>query len=379
MIPRALLFIPDISGFTQFIARTEIEHSRHIIAELLEIILASNRLDLRVSEIEGDAILFYRSGAPPTRAEVLQQSRDMFVAFHTHLKVIDRNRVCQCGACATAANLTLKCIVHYGEVHETPVGQFTKLMGTDVILAHRLLKNSLTNHEYVLLSPGYRATQKESGSGKETWAESIIQTEEVQDFGPLEVEVVSLSPLHVQVAEPPVKKSAGEFNAPDRTLLINAPVQLVHELLTDNFRKPEYVDGVKEIRQDEPMNRIGGSHTCVFDDLEVHFVTKTNTAFDGGVRFVEEGHMSFGVDFVSDYLLSERNGATLFSVRKVYLPAANNGKNFMQRWFRAIKSRVMFTMVKRSSYKGLHLFKEFCEEEHLKRQAAKPMIQVESR
>ncbi|MFC2085655.1 hypothetical protein ACFLRO_00420 [Bacteroidota bacterium] len=31
-----LLFVPDISGFTQFVKATEISHSRHIIQELLE-------------------------------------------------------------------------------------------------------------------------------------------------------------------------------------------------------------------------------------------------------------------------------------------------------------------------------------------------------
>ena len=30
---RGLLFIPDISGFTQFVNEVEIEHSRFIIAE----------------------------------------------------------------------------------------------------------------------------------------------------------------------------------------------------------------------------------------------------------------------------------------------------------------------------------------------------------
>ena len=32
----ALLFIPDISGFTQFVKATDVAHSQHIIEELLE-------------------------------------------------------------------------------------------------------------------------------------------------------------------------------------------------------------------------------------------------------------------------------------------------------------------------------------------------------
>jgi len=55
-IQSALFFIPDISGYTKFINETEINHSTHIITELLEIIISSNILDLKVSEIEGDAV-----------------------------------------------------------------------------------------------------------------------------------------------------------------------------------------------------------------------------------------------------------------------------------------------------------------------------------
>ena len=38
-----LLFVPDISGFTRFVNETEISHSRHIIAELLETLIDANR------------------------------------------------------------------------------------------------------------------------------------------------------------------------------------------------------------------------------------------------------------------------------------------------------------------------------------------------
>ena len=70
----ALLFVPDISGFTQFVQTTEITHSRHIIEELLEKLIEANDLGLQVSEVEGDAILFYRFGHPPT-AEARTPSR----------------------------------------------------------------------------------------------------------------------------------------------------------------------------------------------------------------------------------------------------------------------------------------------------------------
>jgi hypothetical protein len=55
---RGLLFIPDISGFSQFVNEVELEHSRFIIQQLLEVLIRANDSGLQISEIEGDAILF---------------------------------------------------------------------------------------------------------------------------------------------------------------------------------------------------------------------------------------------------------------------------------------------------------------------------------
>ena len=82
---KGLLFIPDISGFTKFVHESEIEHSRFIIQELLEILINANQIGLEISEIEGDAILFYKYGDPPALQELYKQVEKMFCAFHRHL------------------------------------------------------------------------------------------------------------------------------------------------------------------------------------------------------------------------------------------------------------------------------------------------------
>ena len=78
----ALLFMPDISGFTQFVNETEILHSQHIVQELLEILIDSNHLNLEVCEVEGDAIFFYRFGDKPDLKGLLLQVEKMFIRFH---------------------------------------------------------------------------------------------------------------------------------------------------------------------------------------------------------------------------------------------------------------------------------------------------------
>jgi len=149
---KGLIFIPDISGFTNFVNSVEIDHSQHIIHELLEVILDANQLDLNVSEIEGDAILFYKFGESPDLNLAYEQVERMFLLFHKHLEWYESKRTCHCNACISAINLTLKVITHYGAFKEYKIRNFRKLIGKDIIVAHQLLKNDISNHEYWLIS-----------------------------------------------------------------------------------------------------------------------------------------------------------------------------------------------------------------------------------
>ena len=195
MEDQALIFIPDISGFTKFVTKCEINHTNHIISNLINIILDSNPLELKVSEIEGDAVLFYFKGMPPKKEEIIQQSKRMFIDFHTNLKAMERNFFCKCGSCTTASNLTLKFIVHYGICKEVPIHNSTKLIGSDVILAHRLLKNNVPEREYILLSENILKSQQSELIIEEDWVDMKSNIENFEDFGEIKTKYIPLSPL----------------------------------------------------------------------------------------------------------------------------------------------------------------------------------------
>jgi hypothetical protein len=57
-----------------------------------------------------------------------------------------------CRTCQAIINLSLKFVVHRGPVAEIKVGRFVKQSGPEMIVAHRLLKNSIDNHEYLLVT-----------------------------------------------------------------------------------------------------------------------------------------------------------------------------------------------------------------------------------
>ncbi|MCC9138665.1 DUF2652 domain-containing protein [Pontibacter silvestris] len=142
---KGLIVMPDISGFTRFVNSTDMAEGKLVITELLSSILENNILGLKVSEIEGDAVLFYRIGPPPSGSDILRQYEQML--FHFKEKVAEFTDLFH-----HDSKLSLKLIAHYGEISEYRVGGFEKLYGRAVIESHRLLKNSIDSHSYALLT-----------------------------------------------------------------------------------------------------------------------------------------------------------------------------------------------------------------------------------
>jgi len=361
MESQALIFIPDISGYTKFITETEIKHAKHIITELLEVIINADKLKMHVSEIEGDAVLFYRKGEPPKLSELISQVKKMFLDFHTHLKIIQRDNVCQCGACRSAVNLTLKFVSHYGTLEEVPIQNFSKIMGSDVILAHRLLKNSIDDDEYLLITEDYLTTQNNLDAGLDEWVEFRGHEESFKNFKEVQIKYVLLTEVKKEIPDiSKLKKSDFDYANPDISIFIDAPILIVHELLTDHDAKLNYVPGLKEIKDKPPLNRINTSHTCVFDDLEIHFITQSSEVKEKEISYVEQGEASIGVAFISDYILKEEGKGTLLSL-KIF--PGRIGKNilFYKRVFYNIKTKIAISKLRKASAKNLDVFKVYCE------------------
>ena len=130
------LVLADISGYSRFVAQTEVDHSWSILHELLDTMVRSLAGRMDVSQVEGDAILFI-SGL--STAEVIKALEETFVAFHRRLRDMEAVTTCPCNACANIGLLKLKFVVHHGTFSRQRLGNVEQLHGTDVIAAHRLL------------------------------------------------------------------------------------------------------------------------------------------------------------------------------------------------------------------------------------------------
>lgn len=162
---RLLLILADISGYTKFMLASQMAliHGQQVITALIEAILAEVAIPLEVKEIEGDAVFLY-SVRPPddeawqeVSAEVGRKLLRFFEVFSAVLVAASESTLCPCAVCSHLHELKLKIIVHSGEALFHSIGDFADVSGVDVILAHRLLKNSVDADEYLLMTePAYR-------------------------------------------------------------------------------------------------------------------------------------------------------------------------------------------------------------------------------
>jgi hypothetical protein len=144
-VEQGYLVIADISGYTSFMADTELAHSQEIMGNLLTLVLGSLTPTLQLMEIEGDAVFAYVPAQKLERGETLLEIIERsYVTFRDHIFDMQRATTCQCRACKGIPRLDLKFFTHFGEYAMQKVADRQKIVGSNVNLIHRLLKNSVT-------------------------------------------------------------------------------------------------------------------------------------------------------------------------------------------------------------------------------------------
>lgn len=151
------LVMADIAGYTSFLVGTELEHAQSIIEELTAVIRQRLAPPLRFVKLEGDAVFCYADGRTFADGEHLIELLEVcYFDFSNLLFNMARATTCRCAACASIDSLDLKFIAHYGTFIKQRGEATDDLAGPDVILVHRLLKNTISERTgigpYVFLS-----------------------------------------------------------------------------------------------------------------------------------------------------------------------------------------------------------------------------------
>jgi len=144
--------IADITGYTQYLSASELEHAQGVLKTLMELLIRHTRPPLIISRLAGDAVISYGLQDNFIQGQTfLEMIEDTYVAFRKAINLMVLNNSCHCNACANIGNLDLKFFIHYGTFIRQRLDQHDELLGTDVIVIHRLLKNHVTE------KTGYRA------------------------------------------------------------------------------------------------------------------------------------------------------------------------------------------------------------------------------
>lgn len=296
----ATILIPDISGFTAFMTNNELSHASHAIHLLIEDILNSVGEAYEVSEIEGDAVLLIKKGPPPSQQEIFDLCLNIFRSFHWKRKWMQQHTVCPCGACQAIINLTLKFVAHYGPLAEIKIGGFVKQSGTEMIVAHRLLKNSIENHEYILLT---EKLLEEAESSSENPVEWISSSEEYPSLGKITYRYTLLNDARDKVPDPPPLKDYISDDTATRNITIALPFEDACMALVDIPGRTRWMPGLEEVTQDGENVFIGSVHQCRFEDHIAVVSPLRMTSSPEGVLYAESCNIEKpGLSLVYEYV-----------------------------------------------------------------------------
>ncbi|WP_109299561.1 DUF2652 domain-containing protein [Aquimarina sp. AU474] len=339
----SLLFIPDISGFTKFVRNTEVEHSQHVISELLEVLINANTQDLKLAEVEGDALFFYKVNEIPSQEKLLAQIETMFTAFYSHLKRLEKNRICPCNACATAPDLQLKIIVHCGDVQFITVQEKRKPFGQFVIEAHRLLKNSIDSDTYALISnavsnriglpDNYNSLLYTFGVGRDVYDEVEIG----YLFSEIDKNLLKLNPFETSEVYdfkyPPGVVHHQDFKIPAAELL---------EYITNYSYRHYWVKGVEKFEYNpDEVTRLGTEHVCVIDGKRLNFTTITKKTYADEIVYGELTHDIPIHAMYQFFIIKPTSDNTCKLTLEIYFEAKS-----------LFKKLLLFLIIKRSISKG---------------------------
>ncbi len=148
--------IADISGYTGYLGDVELDHAQGILADLIGAVVTALRPNFRLAKLEGDAAFTFAIAEKIDGSMLLDTIERCYFGFRRRRRDVRQATSCECNACSRIPDLDLKFIVHHGLAIVQKVAGRQELLGSDVIVAHRLLKNEVVEQlgmsAYALIS-----------------------------------------------------------------------------------------------------------------------------------------------------------------------------------------------------------------------------------
>jgi uncharacterized protein YndB with AHSA1/START domain len=262
----ACLVIADITGYTSYLAGVELDHAQDILADLMDTVVRALRPTFRLAKLEGDAAFTYAITATIDGSGLMDTVERTYFAFRRRLRDIGQASTCDCNACMRMPNLDLKLLAHHGTILRQRVAGREELVGSPVIVAHRLLKNTITEDTGVSAYALYTADCLAVAGIEDPAALGLIEHRETYEhLGEVVAWVADLDAAWRAelertrvVVEPANAMATIEFDLP-------GPPALIWDYITSPARRLRWQAGVSAVEESSATGRrgVGTTNHCI--------------------------------------------------------------------------------------------------------------------
>jgi hypothetical protein len=296
----ACLVIADIAGYSDYLAGVELDHAQDILGDLINTVVGGLRPSFKLAKLEGDAAFVYVPATTvdgPGFRDVIERC---YFAFQRRIRDIRQASTCECNACVRMPGLDLKFVAHHGAIARQRMAGREELVGTDVVVVHRLLKNRVGEDlglpAYALYTSalvGAMGLEDPAAAGMRAYRETFESVGEVAGW------VTDLGAAW----ETERQRVRTKVTDGDALAVITIPAAVPREILwewtTSPARRIRWTSGMTEVVEDLANGRrgIGTVNHCahgknvsieeVIDWVPPEYETKrVNTGFRGVPRLV---------------------------------------------------------------------------------------------
>lgn len=257
--------IADISGYTGYLADVELDHAQDILADLIGAVVSALRPNFRLAKLEGDAAFMSMPGEAVDGSMLLDTIERCYFGFRRRRRDVRQATSCPCNACVQIPDLDLKFVVHHGLAIVQKVAGRQELLGSDVIVVHRLLKNTVVEElgigAYALISqPCIAATDLDPAA-----LGMRPHTETYERIGDVPGWVLDLERRwQEEEARGRVRVNPGETIV-DIEVPTEVPPQVAWEFLTRPGQRMSWQPWVTQVQVDAPGGRrgLGSANHCM--------------------------------------------------------------------------------------------------------------------
>ncbi len=239
--------IADISGYTSYLAGVELDHAQDILADLIGMVVTSLRPTFRLAKLEGDAAFMFTPAERIDGTLLLDTIERCYFGFRRRRRDVRQATSCECNACVRIPDLNLKFVIHHGAALRQKVAGRDELLGSDVIVAHRLLKNDVVD---TLHMPAYALISQACMDATEIDPVALGMTaisETYEVIGEVRAWAHDLEARWQEEERRGRVRVALEDTVYSVTIPTSAPPQIVWEYVTQPGRRKAWQAGVTDV------------------------------------------------------------------------------------------------------------------------------------